>query len=110
MTGNEKVTALALSFPSLRKAEGLEPFDAVALLRWACDGKSHGEFVSAAFVLSVWNPDTDWSEVAREEGIEVGTEAKGGTLARFDLHEALRVWDDGNRSAFLRWASSPWYP
>jgi hypothetical protein len=39
-----------------------------------------------------WDPSTEW---------EAG---------RFDVMEALRVWDLKHRAAFLEWAKDPWWP
>jgi hypothetical protein len=41
--------------------------------------------------LSVWDPQQAWE------------------LERFDVMEALRVWDEDHREAFLAWASNPWW-
>ena len=29
---------------------------------------------------------------------------------RFDLMEAVRIWDDDHRRVFLAWAEAPWWP
>lgn len=88
----EKMTELARSFPCLRNAWGVSPFDPEELNRWAASGVSHGEGVTASFILAVWDPSTEW---------EAG---------RFDLMEALSVWPVSHREPFLKWASDPWWP
>ncbi len=84
-------TEFALTFPSLHGAPGVSPWDAIELNRWAVSGVSHGEQLTAQFVLAVWDRYTDW---------EAG---------RFDAMEALAVWDLAHRQAFLEWASNPWW-
>lgn len=97
--------ALAYSFPTLRKtpAEMFAPFDAEAFARCWAPG-SGGEKDAALFVLSVWNPETDWREIgllARDDG---------PTGGRFDVHRALGNWDNEHARAFLAWAAAPWWP
>ena len=70
---------------------GAEPFDA-ELLDANYAGASHGEKVSIAFILNVWDPGREW---------------KAG---KFDLIDALRIWDDSKRAAFCDWAREPWWP
>lgn len=87
----ERMSELAEGFPCLRRAWGVRPFEPEELNRWAASGVSHGERVTASFILAVWDPSTDW---------EAG---------RFDVMEALRVWPDSHREPFLKWASDPWW-
>lgn len=90
------MTQLARAFPSLRQADGIEPFDASDLAQWALGGKSHGESCSVRFILSVWNC----------------TEARDGAfgLPYFDVQEALGVWDRHHQQAFAGWVEAPWWP
>jgi hypothetical protein len=88
----ERMTELARAFPSMRGGRGIDPWDPADLNRWAVGTASHGERVTARFLLSVWDPSTEW---------EAG---------RFDVMEALRVWDLRHRDAFLKWALDPWWP
>jgi hypothetical protein len=88
----EKMTVFAETFPSVRNAFGIHPFDADEFNRWAQGPVSHGERVTARFLLAVWDPVIEW---------EAG---------KFDLMEALRIWDPPHREAFLAWASDPWWP
>ena len=88
----ERMTELAESFPCLRGARGVDPFEPKELNRWATGPASHGERVTASFILAIWDSSTEW---------EAG---------RFDLMEALNVWPHDHRAAFLKWASEPWWP
>lgn len=88
----DRMTELTRSFPCLRRAWGVEPFEPEELNRWAASGASQGERVTASFILAVWDSSTDWE------------------CGRFDLMEALNVWPDEHRIAFLRWAANPWWP
>ena len=87
-----KMTALARTFPCLRGAPGVSPREPTELNRWACGPASHGERVTARFLLAVWDSSIAW---------EAG---------RFDVMEALRVWSPSHREPFLRWAADPWWP
>jgi hypothetical protein len=88
-----RMSALALSFPTLRDADGLCPWDPLRFQCWMRSGApGHGAKCAGRFVLSVWNPSTRW---------------RCGT---FDLHDALWCWDDKHRGAFLAWVRAPWWP
>lgn len=88
-----RIRRLAYSFPSLRKFYGgVQPWNANTLNDWASGAVSHGEAVSARFLLAVWDPNHPW------------------TAGHFDVMEALRVWDFEHHKAFLDWASDPWWP
>jgi hypothetical protein len=87
----EAIESLAETFPSLRGAPGVSPWDALALNLWACRGASHGEKVTAQFILTVWNQHEAWE------------------CGRFDVMEALQVFDLNHRAAFLAWAQEPWW-
>ena len=89
---HKKMTAFARTFPSMRDAAGVGPWDALELDSWGSGPRSHGERVTAQFLLSVWDPGTDWK------------------CGRFDLHEAMRVWDIEHHGAFGNWVSYPWWP
>ena len=90
------MSSLARTFPALRHADGITPFDAKALDAWASGPRSHGEVCTAQFLLAVWGNTTlkecPW------------------TCGPFDVMEALGVWDDAQRAAFLAWAQDPWWP
>jgi len=95
LTARERMSMLAISFPELelRARSAILPFDALELNRWARSGApGHGGMCAARFVLSVWDPGTKWR------------------AGRFDIHEALSIWDDAHRRAFLAWCINPWWP
>lgn len=93
-TPEARMVTLAGTFPSTKKASGVCPvWSANELDRWAADTPlSHGELVTARFLLAVWDPNHPWR------------------CGRFDLMEAFRVWDETHHAAFLAWASFPWWP
>lgn len=105
--GPGAMTRLARLFPSLRYADGIEPWDSLTLLRWGLSGKSHGEALAAKFVLSVWNSTTDWEEIARDH--EIITEPDRH-FSRFDIYEAMGVWDHEHVTAMLAWLQLPFWP
>ena len=87
-----RIVQLAKSFACLRKAPGVAPWDAnIVDDRAATDIPSHGEKCSAQFILAVRNPDHEWQS------------------GKFDLMEALRIWDDPSRQAFLAWVAKLWW-
>jgi hypothetical protein len=89
---DRRFSALVQSLPAIRGAPGACPWDAVALNDWAASGvPSHGELCTARFVLAVWDPSAEWRS------------------GRFDVMDALGVWDIAHRSAFLKWAADPWW-
>ena len=47
--------------------------------------------LAVKFLLATWNPNEQW-----ESG-------------RFDVMEALGVWDAEHHRAFLEWAVAPWW-
>jgi hypothetical protein len=55
-------------------------------------GASHGQKCIIQFLLNVWNPDAEWA------------------CGRFDVIEAIRIWDERYREVFLAWAAVPWWP
>ena len=87
MNTRDKVSLLADSFPALRSAPGVAPWDEESFAEWMRSGVSHGEYCAAQFVLAVWNHYDH----------------------KFDPMDALGVWDEGNRAAFVAWARSPWW-
>jgi hypothetical protein len=86
------IEELALCFPSLQGAAGVQPWDPNQLDAWACDGASHAQRVTIQLLLAVWNLETTWD------------------CGRFDLMEGLALWDLPHRVAFLHWAKDPWWP
>jgi hypothetical protein len=88
-----RMTGLAWSFPTLEYADGVSPWDPDRFEAWLQSGApGHGARCAGQFVLSVWNPYVEWR------------------CGRFDLHEALGIWDNHHRAAFLAWTRSPWWP
>jgi hypothetical protein len=69
----------------------VDPFDAEELDRWPNGPVSHGERVSAQFVLAVWSPDERWK------------------CGRFNRMEAVSIIDHTHH-AFLNWVKEPWWP
>jgi hypothetical protein len=101
-----RMAELARSFPELHKAP-IDPFVPEELDRWACSGApGHGGSCAARFVLSVWSGGTGALDVGKKRGDRVWA----WKARRFDLHEALGVWDHAHRSAFIAWARAPWWP
>ncbi len=87
-----RIRRLARSFPTLRDAYGgVKPWDAAQLDRFAFEPVADGARHAARFVLAVWNNDTQWQ------------------CGRFDVIEAMAVWDADHREAFLEWAKNPWW-
>lgn len=88
-----RMTSLATSFPTLRNADGVYPFDARRLSRWCrtSPATTSASRHAARFVLAVWNATTKWS------------------CGRFDAVDALATWDGEHRAAFLEWAKRPWW-
>jgi hypothetical protein len=103
--GPAAMTRLARSFPSLRDAFGVEPWDALAFIRWS-DGPqlTTGMAHAIRFVLQVWNPSTDWRETAAANGID------GSHLGPFNVVSALASWDYAHCDAFLAWCEAPFLP
>ena len=111
------IVALARNFHSLRSWK-LEPWDALAF-RSMIPGRSHGEKCAARFVLAVWNTGTDWddpqlvAEWVKETGASeqtLGWDPLTMKVGKFDVVDALGVWDDDNRAAFIEWAKDPIWP
>lgn len=88
-----RMLALANTFPCLRR-KGITQWDSAALERESRPW-SWGERCAVVFLLSVWNP----FDYAADFGLQP-----------WDLHEALKGWDDECRAAFVAWAAAPWWP
>lgn len=91
------IIALADSFPCLRgKVEGCG-FTAANwdVDKWVKYSRpwSHGERCAAMFVATVWN----WSDAKLKKW-------------KFDAIDAVSVWDNGNRDAFVAWSKNPVWP
>jgi hypothetical protein len=112
------IVALANNFPVIRKRFQVEPWNAMSLRQQAL-GTSHGEKCAVQFVLRVWNASTDWddrvlvAEWLQESGssaASLGYDPFAAKLGKFDVFDALGVWDDESRAAFLEWAKDPIWP
>lgn len=73
------------------KKSGANPWDAKTL-EVNFDGASHGEKCVISFLLNVWDPGGDWS------------------CGKFDVIDAMGIWNEKERDAFLIWAIKPWWP
>jgi hypothetical protein len=107
--------ALARRFPSLCTGiPGIEPWNPTALLRWlVLGGDSYAAALAAKFVLGAWR-DIDWQQIANDDE-ELLAEYRALRrdahcliiLPRFNLFEAMRVWDHAHLAAMLSWVQSP---
>lgn len=87
-----RMAQLVTSLPALRDAPGARPWNPLKIDAWAATGiPSHGERCAAQFVLAVWNPDVQWN------------------AGKFDVMDALSVWDPQHHYAFLQWVIDPWW-
>jgi len=94
----ERMSCIAERFPSLRRAPGVRPWDALKLARLVENGCSHGEALAVRFVLGIWSgPNWPWNDTKRS-GLKVA-------IARFDIFEAQGVWDSAHVQAFKTWAA-----
>ena len=89
----QKIQQLAGTFHSLWGIEGIWPWDVRLIATDSIHQTSSAARQALLFVLSVWNPETPVHY----------------DLEPFDIHHALKVWDERNRQAFLTWAQSPWW-
>jgi hypothetical protein len=97
---------LVKSFPSMKVVLGGRPWSANEVLRWVCSvGGSHGEVLTARFLLGVWNQQADWVAEARELRLPSPEAAR-----RFDLLEAVAVWDVAHLTALRLWLAAPCFP
>jgi hypothetical protein len=97
---------LVSHLPSLARAPGVRPWDAMRVLRWLCtDGISHGEALAARLALGVWDSTADWTEEARTLGLPCPQAAK-----RFDVLEAAATWDEPHLAALRAWLRAPEFP
>lgn len=94
MTSSERMTALALRFPTLRTgAPGVTPWDPDKLDHWGSSPEpSVGGRHAARFVLAVWGYSRRW---------------KSGP---FNLIPAVGVWDKDHLEALRAWLHAPWLP
>ena len=104
--GEQAMSRLIQRFPTLRGADGIDPWDLDRFLAWARRGEtSAGTSCAARFILSVWNRTYDWRSIADGLGF-TGSDP----LDRFDIFEAIAVWDEEHVRAFRSWAELPFWP
>ncbi len=97
--GRERMAALGRLFPTLREVPGIDPWEPEALIEWLNGpAPGHGAACAGRFLLGVWNPGTDWTDL--------GLEPPG----HFDLFEAMACWDREHVGAMLKWLESPFFP
>ena len=99
VTGTERMTRLCESFPVLRDAAGVHPWNPEVFAR-GTKGRSNAEKQAAAFVLGVWAGTT------REPYWLKGP----FKVVEFDAVYAFQIWDDQQREAFLSWCRDPFFP
>ncbi|MBX9579619.1 MAG: hypothetical protein K2X87_04860 [Gemmataceae bacterium] len=90
-----RIQALARSFPSLKDAPGVDPWDPDALDLWAAGRDGDAEWagrLAAEFVLKVW----DCAGLDR-------------VSPRFDAVFGWYVWGPADRAAFRAWADAPFW-
>ena len=111
------IVALAKSFPAVCKRVPT-PWHS---MRFRSSGiaASHGERCAVQFVLAVWNYSADWDHPdvikawLEETGLtehKLGWNPSEAKLGKFDVIDALGVWDEENRAAFSEWAKEPIWP
>lgn len=109
-----QMTRLCLAFPSLRGAEGVDPWDPLEFLHWLCTSGAvtAGSDCAGRFVLQVWNSAEDWLAVARELGYVPRRKPRERRPfpAPFNVAEAFGRWDEVHRAAFLAWCEAPFHP
>ena len=83
--------------------------DAIAAFRESRERETarRARWPQARFVLQVWNPSTDWKEVARELGVDADS---ADVLAPFNVVASIGGWDEEHRKAFLNWCEAPFWP
>jgi hypothetical protein len=88
-----KLAELARRFPTLRDAEGLDPWDPDIFDSWAASAApGSGALNAARFILELWNQDAEWK------------------CGAFKATKAVGIWDDAHLAAFRSWVEAPWFP
>jgi hypothetical protein len=112
--GPAQMTALALLFPSMTRHDGstipgVDPWDPGELVNWlnSSGEPTGGSRHVALFLLSIWNSD-DWAA----HGLRVRKPAHKADrrIGRFDLADAMAVWDSKHRQAAFAWLLNPFWP
>lgn len=95
-----EIVKLAKSFPSLRDAKGLKPWEWSKFDRWLYfQEKSQSELPrelrmqnhAGRFVLEVWLGGSHIPQIGL-----------------FVVSQAMWVWDEEHRQAFRAWCAAPW--
>lgn len=88
------MSSLALSFPTLERADGVYPWDARKFDRWVrtSPAVTAGSHWAGRFVLCVWDPGRKWK------------------TGPFNVVRAFQCWDDPHRRAFIAWTQKPFWP
>jgi hypothetical protein len=113
----QRMAALARSFPTLHKADGLDPWDPDRLDHWAAThpAVTTGSRHAARFVLAVWvgracmAPGLTEHEVDEDTLYSYRCESPWAS-GIFDVVDAFGTWDHRHQEAFLAWARDPWWP
>lgn len=91
----KQIVALIKKFPGFAgivPAHILADFDASAFDQWASSTPiSKGELIIARFVLGVWDSYVEWQ------------------CGKFDLFEAVGIFDSGNRQVLYEWVKDPFF-
>lgn len=91
----EKMTKLALGFPTLREeVPGVAPWDAWLIDDWAATSgqATSGSRLAVQFLLYVWDPGAEWRSGA------------------FSLREAYGAWDYAHWQVLERFIQVPFFP
>ncbi len=79
----ERLPSLALRFPCLEGALGLEPWDTARLHAWiAGQGEGGAAWHAGLLLLNLWGE---------------------GPWPPFDMLAAARTWEDGDKQMFINW-------
>jgi len=110
--GEQRMVSLCQRFPTLRTADGTDPWNPDRLLRWllTSGAPTGGSRHAAKFVLSVWNTSTDWGAYARQPVSEGGLGLVDVEFEAFNVVHAMGVWDDEHQAAFMAWCELPFWP
>jgi len=88
-----KLVDLARRFPTLKDAEGLDPWDPEKFDSWAASAApGSGALNAARFILELFNQDAEWK------------------CGPFKATRAVGLWDDAHLAAFRSWVDAPWFP
>ena len=93
-----EMTALLRRFPLPASKLEYWPMDVVkdGVVQDAYAGASHGEKLIIEFLLSVWDPDQDWTQHG---------------YRTFNLAKAMGVWGKGLAvDAVASWMTEPYFP